>query len=390
MDVSTIPELGGGPAYSRIVTRDMADTIVTTASEIETAVSNATNGEVIYIPGDAQITMNNNYGFSVGADNVTLASNRGQMDPPADEDEFTPSRGARLEVTNYATDHPNRLINAYNNGFRFSGIRLVGPDGSYITPYDSTLEAAGVWFYGQGGEVDNCQLTRWPFAPITSGGNSYPDAEVHVHHNHIHRNRLEGLGYGIDVYNGHALLEFNYMNFHRHSIAALGYPDNSWEARHNVVGPAHHGHIFDMHAESESTGATGDTAGEYINAHHNTFMATQELDGEGDEAVKIRGLPVEQSYANNNWFRHSSAPIPPGTESSAYHQERTSGSFVRFAQSNNHFGEDSPFEYHQGAQRFIECDHLVEHVLHGPPEPLGLDYDPEPQIQEKIIDPQSH
>lgn len=384
METSIIPELAGGPAYSRIVTEDMADTVVTTASEIESTLENASTGEVIYVPGDEDIDMDGHINISVGANNVTLASNRGAK--KSDASERSHSRGARLYLDNYSTDHPDRLFRAYPDGFRLTGFRLEGPEPDYIDTHDSTLQAAAVFLYGQDEEIDNCELFAWPFTPITSGGQDYPDTTVHVHHNHIHRNRLQGLGYGIDVYNGHALLEFNYLNFHRHSIAALGYPENSWEARYNVVGPAHHGHIFDIHNIDESTSEPSG-AGDFLDAHHNTFLATQELGGEGDEAVKLRGVSDSESTVMNNWFRHANRPTPPGEEWTAYHQQRVDD-WTNFTPDDNHFGTSMPDDYFRGAQRFVACDHLVEYTIEGDDEPLGIEYDPRPQIYDMKYKPE--
>lgn len=355
MDVSVSPDIGGNHGYPRVVTEAEADTVVTTADGLVTAMGNATSGEVIFMPGDAQIDLSAYNNIDFGASGCTLASDRG----------YQGSNGAYLHADNYLSSHPDSLFAINQNDCRLTGFQLEGPEQHHI-PYDSSKRAGGIWLKGgNNGEADNIHITGFPLAAFKVAGSSYPNNTYHIHHCHIHDNAMEGLGYGMELYDSHTLIEHNLFDGHRHSISGFGIDTNSYEARYNVVGPISYGHSFDMHNWDENGGSKS-VAGDHINVHHNTFMFTQETvaeGSEGDEAVKIRGVSQNQSYIENNWFRHTTKPTPPGAEYTAYHQERTSGSFQNVTIGNNHFGESAPSTYDIGAPRPADADHLVERIL---------------------------
>ena len=43
--------------------------------------------------------------------------------------------------------------------------------------------------------------------------------ECYIHHNYIHHNQMNGLGYGMTFSHGGGLVEYNLFNYNRHSIA---------------------------------------------------------------------------------------------------------------------------------------------------------------------------
>jgi len=125
-------------------------------------------------------------------------------------------------------------------------------------------------------------------------------AGAYIHHNYIHHNQMEGLGYGITLSKGGiALIEANYFDNCRHAIAGTGSPGEGYEARYNICGSnwiSTSPHNFDMHGFKTGYGII---AGDTIRIHHNTFM------GETDEmptCIAIRGVPGTGAFIYNNWF----------------------------------------------------------------------------------------
>jgi len=122
--------------------------------------------------------------------------------------------------------------------------------------------------------------------------------KAHVHHNYIHHNQREGLGYGVCLDRAEALIEGNIFACCRHAIAGTGAPGTSYEACCNLVKPEDgNGHSFDVHG-GKDRGDHTDTAGDWIRIHHNTFHAT------GVWAVVIRGRPTQKAEIHHNWFLH--------------------------------------------------------------------------------------
>ncbi len=120
----------------------------------------------------------------------------------------------------------------------------------------------------------------------------------HIHHNYIHHNQREGLGYGVCLGYGEdisALIEYNLFGYNRHSIAGTGVPGNSYEARHNIELGNSLNHNFDMHGGKDRKDGT-DIAGERILIHHNTFM------NPNVRPIVIRGIPMDKAEIYNNWF----------------------------------------------------------------------------------------
>lgn len=355
MDVSVIPDLGGGHGYPRVVTESDADTIVTSASDLQSACENASSGEIIFIPGDEVIDFSGYYNIDFGSSNVTLASDRG----------YRGSDGALIYDTTTNTDHNNSLFKINADGTRVTGLRIRGPEPDQVD-LDRSKETGALWFLGDNGEADNCEIYHWHLAAIKLAGSSYPNNYAHVHHNHLHHNRMEGYGYGIEQYDGHALYEFNYFNAHRHDISGFGTDTISYEARYNLVGPICHGHSFDMHNWDEN-GGTEAMAGKYVNIHHNTWMFYEEIgkfksgDQEDESAITIRGVPDQQSYIENNWFRHSQL-TEPGDEGGPVHQERVDN-FTKLGIQNNNYGGTAPSSYAVGAYRPHDVAHLVPKTI---------------------------
>lgn len=359
MNTSIIPEIGGGNAYSRIVTEDEADAIVTTADGLETTVNNANSGETIFVPGDAIINLSGrlNIGPPDSTSNVTIASDRGHNGSP----------GALLYDDTFTTHYPDALFLSECDGWRMSGLRIRGPEGRNIDN-DSSKQSRPIWTRGIGTEVDNCELFHWTVAGHTHGGFSFPESTVHCHHNFFHDCAMDGLGYGFDHFNGHALVEFNYFNGHRHAITCAGQADASYVARYNFIDLLMYGFPIDMHP--------GDTsAGEFLHVHHNTIMGLiDQRNGDVEEFLKVRGVPAQQSSCYNNWSRHGHPTQGDVSQQNAGNPivQETVDTFTNLDVHDNHYEEFDPSQYAVGCPRVVSCEHLVPNVYDSNRDPFTI------------------
>ena len=198
----------------------------------------------------------------------------------------------------------NPLIRATGPGVRVTGLRIGGPnpkpcfehhrrsfaEGRGHEYYYKFPTSSGIAAAHPGLEVDNCELGGWSSAAVNLG-----DGEGHhVHHNFIHHNPYNGLGYGVCHHTASSLIEYNLFNSNRHSIAGSGSPPSGYEARHNVEIKHSVSHCFDMHGGRDRKDGTT-IAGTWMKVHHNTFRCPK-------TAVVIRGTPEERAEIHHNWF----------------------------------------------------------------------------------------
>ncbi len=291
--------IGGGAGYAHIVTEGTYR--VATIDELLEALSKAQAGETVFIDPAAEL----DFTALVYAEKlalgvpggVTLASNRGQDGSP----------GALLYSDAFQT---SPLIRTLGPGVRVTGLRVRGPDPKnrldhHRRAFSSGREDGASYYYtlpNSNGiqtdqpslQVDNCELSGWSHAAIYLSTGGYH----HVHHNYIHHNQRNGLGYGVSHGYGEpcqSLIEFNIFDYNRHSIAGTGKPGNGYEARNNIEMGNAISHYFDMHGGRDRGDGTN-IAGDWIRIHHNSFLRADRA------AVVIRGVPQEQAEVHHNWF----------------------------------------------------------------------------------------
>ena len=319
-----------------VVTRDQATAVVTSRSGLKEELDAAESGDVVFIPPTVTIDLTGMWQLIVPG-GVTLAGGRGIRGPRG------PLPGALLHSQD-GDEPPGRETYAkfiLDKGARLTGLRLRGHHHEYVNPqyaYDGDYYA----HRGDGvavpfeGEVDNNEIYDWVHAAVSV------DDSSHVHHNHIHHNTWEGLGYGVSVgTGGMPIIEHNYFNYNRHSINGAGDPRTSYVARYNVVGPEWMGHPFDMHGTEDGDGGI---AGDRIEIHHNTFQNNSVLsintrDPGPEPAIKIRGTPTTGVWIERNWFYHD-------TREGAYTQY---GGLKKVHFSKNHYGTNEPSDPDVGA-----------------------------------------
>ena len=315
--------IGGGEGYSDIIID--GDYRVSGLDELLEVLATASAGQVVFIDGAARIDLTTRVHIDELVlevpEGVTLASDRGQGG----------SRGAMICSEVFAT---RPLIRAAGADVRIAGLRLRGPDperriyhhnrsfgeGRGHEYYYRFPISEGIHSRHSGMTVDNCELAGWSHSAVYLKG-----SEGHlVHHNFIHHNQYQGLGYGVCLDKAAAVIRYNLFDFNRHSIAGTGRPGTSYEASHNVELGESLGHCFDMHGGGDRQDGT-DTAGTRIDIHHNTFRAAE-------TPIVIRGTPEGGCRVHGNWFpKHSK----PGDGSGAPAVSHRGGVAVE----ENHYGD---------------------------------------------------
>jgi len=207
--------------------------------------------------------------------------------------------GALIFTTNL--DH-SPAIECIGNNVRISGLRLQGPDSSrrieqmyaliaHNAYYDLPF-SFGIWCHNFNNLiVENCELFGWSYAAVSmknSNGNI-------IKHNYIHHNQRLGLGYGVALDDAFALIEYNFFNWNRHSIAGSGRLNTGYEICNNIFGERSLNYVIDMHGIYDER--VRDTiGGSQLKIHHNTFYTVE------DGAMVFHGDPIQPIRIFNNIF----------------------------------------------------------------------------------------
>lgn len=306
--------LGGGPGYSNTVSESEADYVANSVSDLRNQLDAASSGDVVYVEGSATLDLGSNvFGIDSG---VTLASDRG-IDGAA---------GALLRTDS----EPDQLFEM-EQGSRLTGLRLEGPHPGGDTSGDGSARA--VLVSGNDVEIDNCDVSAFSYAGIYVNG-----GDGHVHHNVIRECNKSGLGYGISMVSGNPVIEFNYFDFNRHSVATDG-SHYGYVCRYNHFGPDLTSHVIDMH----------DPAGARYEVHNNVVQGYVDTSGEQRPAVAVRGVPDDVALIEDNWFWNPERPRDSPSynwTNEAIIQPEVDGSYwqsVNF--SGNHYGENAGVGY---------------------------------------------
>lgn len=330
----------GGSAVQRPVdmpTKDDATDIVSTASGLISAVQN--DNAVVYV--EDSITLDTSETTSI-SENVTLVG--GFCDPTI------PGRGPvikqeKLENPDPDGDPQNAVFKSRaGNAPTLWGVSMRGPNVEYFDPSDPYAHSnAGIWSMNSEGtfEAIGCEFWGWTFAGIALGSASV-ETSAEVIRCSFHHNLMEGLGYGIEQYNGHLWCDRSFFDACRHGITSYGHPEASWELTESVVGPNDWaGHAMDMHDYADNN-----RGGHHFHVRDCTFKITKGIPGttgsrtEGQEGIAQRGVSVAGDEIWGCDFWHSSRPVEPGDQGDAFRQEtpRQRDSWENFDPHDNAFG----------------------------------------------------
>jgi len=326
--------IGGGNGYNDIIAHDdpRVIAVVSDKAGLLAALRNARAGDIVYVDGSANIDMTGTFSVAIPA-GVTLASNRGENGAP----------GGRIYQERVAGDPTGNLRIFVTSGpnIRITGLRIQGPDPTRTRSVPDSRY--GIWSAHHSLEVDNCEIYEFGFAGIRIQ-NTGPNSGQYIHHNHIHTNQREGLGYGIALYGSEALIEANLFDYNRHSITSSGSVGSGFEARYNIIGPNGTNSDFDMHQDSSDPNWGGD----WVWIHHNTFLNPDAY------AFAQRGYPRVGAWVEYNVFDSRNYPAPVRQR---YHGGETEQRYGRIYVSNNivlnEFHEYGWVSYH-GNPTYVE------------------------------------
>ncbi|MBT4137645.1 MAG: hypothetical protein HOE48_07005 [Candidatus Latescibacteria bacterium] len=297
--------IGGGLNYTQTIEPNTS--AIRNLNDLLDALTQAKSGDTLYIHPRAQIDCTERVFIEdlilEIPEGVTLASNRGQNGSP----------GGMVFSDTFQT---KPLISPKGPNVRITGLRLRGPNAKPCLEHHtrSFAEGRGHDYYykfptsdgiiTEHGhlQVDNCELAGWSRAAIfLRKGTGH-----HIHHNFIHHNQYNGLGYGVSHDVAESRITHNLFNYNRHSIAGTGRAGSEYEACHNIELGHSLSHCFDMHGGRDRKDNTT-IAGSKLNVHHNTFYCPK-------TAVVIRGIPTKSAEIHHNWFHQSPTQLSIRTD----------------------------------------------------------------------------
>jgi hypothetical protein len=350
------PNYGGLDGYDDVVEEGDANHVVETAEELADALDSAESGDVVFVPGDAEIdtgtrtvTSRDPPGFHV-PEGVTLASDRNVGD----------GRGGLVYTESIADGWPNdNWVMTAASDARITGLRFRGnywdwgpvPRSGEDAPHDGYVGGKalllwdGDWSADPGTttnvEVDNCEFYGWGAGCVTP----YVGADdCHIHHCDFHDCLVEGLGYGVSVGGGYHEIDHNTFDRCRHAITASGAETTGYDAHHNVFGDYSMGSVIDMHCDG----------GDRIDVHHNTVRAVEQTNPFGDServtGVIIRCVPDDEAWIRHNWFYNDWEPLDEPdmwTDEAIVQVHVDEWTNVRY--KHNRYGESEPKKGSVGA-----------------------------------------
>lgn len=287
-----------------IPTRSDADYRVSNYNQLEDACSDA--GATIYIDDDINMTG----GRITLADGITLVGQ--YCDPSVD------GPGNELK-------HPDNDANDYNSFFRHGigtptklyGVSMRGPreyrsDPDHEADDFEDLLVYGLWERTNVGdglcEIVGCRFTGFTHAGVVLGTKNRL-TEADIRKCSFHMNNANHYGYGVEQYNGDLLIKNCFFDDCRHWTAGFGWHDEETDIVNCVGGPGPGlSHAWDKHGLHNNISGDDNTAGHHLRMRNCTTMQTELPDGRPQEAVKIRGVPVETSWFRNCHFYHEDPP----------------------------------------------------------------------------------
>lgn len=297
--------IGGGDGYSAIISPAQADVVISSAmsaSDFKLLVESSAN-KTIFINPNITIDLTGLSQTIYLPSNIVIASNRGAA-----------SAGAMIKTNNYcpydnSCSVSREVFTSAGNNIRITGLQFKGPFGER-GDVKLIVSRIGIFMKGHDGlEVDNCDIFNWPEAAIAigrTGSGNQSDNNNKIHHNSIHDNKHDGLGYGVVVDNGFVSVQSNTFKANRHDIACSGFKNSNntgYEASCNIIMQGGTSHNFDVHGQN---GDVGPNASTFFYIHHNYFIdlgsAASRYDGVYLN-ILVRGIPDNQCRIENNIFR---------------------------------------------------------------------------------------
>jgi len=334
--------IGGGAGYDRIITSgDITITTSDTYSTFKTKIEAATSGQVVFINNDVSMDLTNLGGDAILVPaGVTVASDRGNG---SSEGAFLYTNQMKHNSSGY--DRPVFLAAGIN--IRITGFTLRGPYGFSGTYASSEAEKVlrrlkhGIASNYDNAEVDNMHIYNFPasatnFGQYTSNSTYWGPLQYSsghkVHHNYIHNNLQNGMGYGVSTSHAYVEVYSNVFHSHRHDIAGSGQLDNSFEAYCNTI-------ISEF--QSDITFKQGGGATDAVNG---TKVYAITSDGSGNS---ISSNPKQSGnthhnfnmhpeyYCDGNVWEYGKCDPPAGNEVYVHHNDFQDDGVARHSQTTD-------------------------------------------------------
>ena len=306
--------IGGGNGYVSLhgYSQATANYVVTTLDQLQSALSAATSGKVIWIPNGVIITWASTSSIGTLKEGAVLASNRGQGG----------AVGGKLKWTVANPGSFMYPLLTVSSRCVVSGLVFEG-----ASPYRTTSNSGPSAIRGYNIkrlEVENCDISDFsqggiwfdPAGIISPWDSDDPATGRHwIHHCYIHGIQQHGEGYGVGQQGegGSMLIEACHFGPCRHEIMnqqTYSYnPNNSIEVRYCIFEDAVYAmsgnpsnmnqqHQVDAHGSGTSSGYY--SADHYV-IHHNTFSANTTYATKAN--VGIRGRAKTEIRVYNNWTK---------------------------------------------------------------------------------------
>ncbi|EKB05938.1 hypothetical protein HMPREF9711_00907 [Myroides odoratimimus CCUG 3837] len=289
----------GGLKSGRPYFEDMGDSLINdyeikdTQHLLKVLKDSVTKGQVIYIPNELEIDLTGRKNIVIPS-GITIIGDRGRKG----------RLGARLFTTDSGVFPLFKVEDSVKiKGIRIEGgdkeiyynnIKFEGNDADRLNKYKNAV-SAGVHVIGSDFELLNCEIFGWTHTAIHVKEGSKRNR---FKYNFFHHNRRHGLGYGITVDGGEALIVANYFDYNRHDIAGTGIPGSGYEVYLNVFLSNTHSDSIDMHGGYDRKDGTN-IAGDYMYVYNNYF---ERIEGKR-KAAWLRGIPKRESFFENNYVR---------------------------------------------------------------------------------------
>lgn len=283
--------------FHKQVTKNVKNT-----EELISSVANSKEGDVIFLAPDGNYDFTNK-SVLVISKSITITSDRGKNN----------SKGATIYSKSL---NVNPLIHIIAKNVVIRGVAIQGPDGEHINEGElrkaykklksknnfnkkrfntyGIPNSIGIIVEGDGFKLENCELYNWSQSGIVVKNKS----TVSILNNYIHHNQRYGLGYGISIHSGHAVVKYNYFDYNRHDVASTGTSECSYLAENNIclLNTNVNGHNFDMHGGEDRKDKTN-ISGKYLKVSNNLIFVSSI-----HSPLLIRGNPRLNSEFSNNFI----------------------------------------------------------------------------------------
>ncbi|GAB3224330.1 hypothetical protein GCM10027454_19910 [Algoriphagus aestuariicola] len=276
--------------------------IVTDRSQLLAALEEAAPYSIIYVKGNAQIDLSGEKNIII-KEGIKLIGDRKKNKKELGAVLFTSNAGVHPF---FKVDGDNVLI---------YGVTIVGDDGNVLVKDDSFEEkkqvdvknsymelyhnnmyatpvSSGVATQMRNLVIDNCELSQWTYTAVYVRKGA---ENIQIKNSYIHHNQRFGLGYGITIDQGEAIITNNVFNYNRHSIASTGREGSRYTVEGNLFcKDGNNTWAIDMHGGKDWNDGTN-IAGDYAIVRDNVFYIT----GKG-QAFVIRGKSLKKSIITGN------------------------------------------------------------------------------------------